>query len=47
MERISDRLSELIDRMKASDARLQALTEEFTTTAKRDLEKMQKLIEEE
>ena len=44
--KISEQLNELIERMKASDARLQALTEEYTTSAQRGLDDLKKAIEE-
>ena len=45
--KISEQLNELIERMKASDARLQALTEEYTTSAQRGLDDLKRAIEEE
>ena len=45
--KISEQLNELIERMKASDARLQALTEEYTASAQRGLDDLKRAIEEE
>lgn len=45
--KLSEQLRELIEQMKASDARLQAMTEEYITSTNDHLNQLKEAIKEE